>query len=98
MKHKNKKGNGNGNSRDGANKWGSGSQTTDKNNNNKFSIAALKTDMISIKELLADQSKTMAALKTRSGSLNGKGKGGDKTAHITNFTNSALQRPAQHQK
>ena len=39
----------------------------------------MKTYFISLTELLTDNSKTMAALKTRVDSLNSKGEGVDKT-------------------
>ena len=58
----------------------------------------LKTDIISLKELITDKSKPMAALNIQADSLNRKGKGEDETFSFTNHTNSALERPHQRQK
>ena len=78
MKQK-KKGKGNGNIRNWGNNQGSGLQTVEKNKKNKVTIATLKTDIRSIKELVIDKYNAMAYIKTQADSLNIKKKGGDKT-------------------
>ena len=66
---------------------------TGNNKKNMITIAALNKDISSLKELITDQSKTMAALKTQAGSINSKGKGGDKIVSFTDRTDSDLHHP-----
>ena len=95
---KKKKVKGNGNSRNGGKKQGSGSHTTENNNKKKkANIAAQKTYIRSLKELLTHKSKTMATLKTHIYIPNRKVKGVDNTVSFTNNTNSDLHRPNQRQ-
>ena len=66
------------------------------NNKRKVDIDALKTDIRSFKELITDQSNTMASLKILADSLNIMVKGGYKTISFANRTNTAFQRPTQY--
>ena len=92
MKQK-KKGKGNGNIRNWGNNQGSGLQTAEKNKKNKVTIAELKTDIASLKEILTENYKNMESLKTHTDSLNSKVNGGDKNSPFNNITNSDLKRP-----
>ena len=58
-----------------------------------FTIAALNTGIISLKELLTEKSNTMASLKTQVDIINTKGGNGDKTATFSNPTNIELKHP-----
>ena len=62
-----------------------------------MAIAALKTDISALEELLTEKSTTMNTLKTQADSLIRKGKGEDKIFSFANRTRSALQCPTQLQ-
>ena len=68
-----------------------------KNNKKKVAIAALKTDISALEELLTEKSTTMNTLKTQADSLIRKGKGEVKIFSFANRTRSALQCPTQLQ-
>ena len=84
------KGNSNGNKNVCGDKWVSGSQIAEKTNKSKITISELKTDIISLKEIITGEYNTMVSLKTQVDILNTKINGGNKTVSFSSRTNSSL--------
>ena len=84
------KGNSNGNKNVCGDKWVSGSQIAEKTNKSKITISELKTDIISLKEIITGEYNTMVALKTQVEILNTNINGGNKTVSFSSRTNSSL--------